>query len=99
MYRGSTPTLVFNLPIEADQLETAYVTVVQLGRPIIDKPLAECEADGTALRVRLTQEETLKMIDKTQAKVQFRGKTITGDVIISAIFEVMPEQILHDGVI
>ena len=46
MYRYTTPTLQFNLPIETSTLEECYVTIKQNEGVLIEKQLAEMTAEG-----------------------------------------------------
>ncbi len=99
MIRGTTPTLEFAIPFEADQLAEAFVTLSQNGNVVVDKPLKECTCTGNKLSVRLTQEETLKLECDCITEIQIRARTISGDAIASAIMRESTDRILKDGVI
>lgn len=99
MIRGTTPTLEFTLPFDVDTLEEAYVTIAQNGLAVVEKCLSDCGCEGDCLRVRLTQEETLKLKCNRVVEIQIRAKTKTGDVVASNIITVSAERILKDGVI
>lgn len=59
MFRGTTPTLKFTLPFDADGLSCAWITLAQNKKDIIDKPMTECTCAENVITVTLTQEETL----------------------------------------
>lgn len=99
LIRGTTPTLEFTLPFPAAELAEAFVTISQQGAVVIDKPLAEIEASGNALTVRLTQEDTLKLTGDSTSEIQIRARTLAGEALASNIVLVATARILKDGVI
>lgn len=99
MIRGTTPRLEFTLPFDTDLLAEAYVTLSQQGKTVIEKRLEECEAEENLLAIRLTQEETLKLVSGQTTEIQIRARTSTGDALASSIIHVSTERILKDGVI
>lgn len=42
MYRGTTPTLTFHLPMETAALASAYITFSQSGEVKLEKQLSDC---------------------------------------------------------
>lgn len=99
MIRGTTPKLEFTLPFDTSALAEAFVTLAQNGAVVIDKPLQDCECEGTVLRVRLTQEETLKLDSAYHTQIQIRARTVMGEALASNIHQVSTHRILKDGVI
>lgn len=99
MIRGTTPTLEFMLPFDVGTLSDAYITMVQNRKVVLEKCISDCECTGNCLRVKLTQEETLKLNCVHRVEIQIRAKTITGDAIASEIITADAERILKDGVI
>lgn len=59
MYRGTTPTLTFHLPMETAALASAYITFSQSGEVKLEKQLSDCTRSENSLGVTLTQAETL----------------------------------------
>lgn len=97
MIRGTTPTLKFELPFEADTIDEGYITIAQKGRPNFDIPISRCSADGNILVLELTQEETLRL-SSTKAELQLRVK-IDESVLASEIIFFSVGAILKEGMI
>ncbi len=99
MIRGTTPTLIFDLPMDTKNLEAIYVTIGQKGRIILDKGIDALERSGKRIILRLTQKDTLELQGNQTSEIQIRVKTFAGDALASRIFQVNTERILKDGVI
>lgn len=98
MYRGTTPTFTFNLPIAADTLTAAAVTFRQAGCADIEKTLEDCIVDGQTLTVTLTEAETLTLRSGTVAPLEIQLRVgASGARMASQIFTVPVERILKDG--
>lgn len=97
MIRGTTPTLTFELPFAADEIDEGYITIAQRGRPNMDIPISRCTADGNVLTLTLTQEETLQL-RAALAEIQLRIK-MAGRVLASEMITVDIGQILKEGLI
>lgn len=97
MIRGTTPTLRFELPFEADEIDEGYITIAQRGRPNIDIPISRCTVDGNVLILTLTQEETLQL-RPVMAEIQLRVK-IDDSVLASEMITADVGAILKEGVI
>ena len=76
---GTTPTLEFGLPFEADMLAASFVTIQQNQTTIFEKPLEACEYEGRTLKAKLTQEETLMLSCDSKAEIRLVVKTLGGD--------------------
>lgn len=98
MYRGTTPTFIFKLPIAADTLTIASIAFCQSGRDMIVKTLSDCNIDGNTLSVTLTEEETLglKAWSACPLEIQIRAG-VEEARMASQIFTVPVERILKDG--
>ena len=99
MYRYTTPTLQFDLPIETKALEECYVTIKQSEGVLIEKQLAEMTAEDKTLKVTLTQEETALLKANEYMYVQLRCKDSNANAYASKIFKIAAEQVLKEGVI
>lgn len=97
MIRGTTPTLKFTLPFNADRLVCAWITLAQNKKDIINKPMSDCSCGENIVTVTLTQEETLKLDCNCRTEIQIRVKTVDGKALASKIFTVDTERILKDG--
>lgn len=97
MIRGTTPSLRFELPFEAADIDEGYITIAQKGRPNLDIPISRCTVEDNALILDLTQEETLGL-SPALALIQIRIK-IEDKVLASETIQVSVGAILKDGVI
>lgn len=99
MYRGTTPTLSFELPFDVSEATSLYITISQRYDNIqIEKSLEDCSVDGTIATVSLTQEETLRLVPDKPVFIQVRvvkdGVAMASDMIKTTV-----KDVLKDGVI
>ncbi len=99
MIRGTTRTVSFTLPFEADRLAEAWITLSQQGEVVLNKELKDCTREGNTVSVVLTQEETLRLKEGSSTEIQLRVRTLAGDAMASRIHSVATGRILKDGVI
>lgn len=97
-FRGTTPTLTFNLPIEVPQIAAALLTIKE-GNVEIRKELTAMEKGENNLSVKLTQEETLKLMAYDSVQIQLRIRTLDGTAMATEIYSRSIKEILSDGVI
>lgn len=81
IFRGTTPTIIVDCPFDADSLAAADLTIVQLGKAVIEKKLQDFRRVEDGLAVTLTQEETLALSDKYAVEAQVELKSISGTVV------------------
>ena len=100
MYRGTTPTLTFNLPMAVSTLSEYWVTVSQMYDNIrIDRDKTTLTASGSTITANLTQEETLRLVPDKPAFIQLRVLTSGGDAKASEIFKTTVNDALREEVI
>lgn len=99
MFRGTTPTVVFTLPVDTAMLAEAWVTFSQNEVTVIDKELKDLVLAGNALIVKLTQEETLMLDHEMIVEMQIRVRSVDGEAVTSDIMRDTVERILKEGVI
>lgn len=99
MFRGSTPTHVFNLPMPADDIKALRLTYVQGGKTILDKSETDVKMDGSTITLRLTQEETLAFGATAPVNIQLKVLLHSGAVLPSQIFRVHVAEILNEEVL
>jgi hypothetical protein len=100
MYRGTTPTLTFNLPMAVSTLSEYWVTVSQHYDNIrIDRDKTTLTASGSSIVANLTQEETLRLVPDKPVFIQLRVLTSGGDAKASEIFKTMVNDALREEVI
>lgn len=99
MRRGTTPTLTFELPFEVSALDVYWITISQRYENIkIDKDDSACTSSGSTITLKLTQEDTLKLIADKPVYIQIRA-LMDDDAIASETIETTVEDILKEGVI
>ena len=94
--RGSTPSLFFKTPYQAEIIVDGYLTFSQRGSVVLEKRFTDGSVsvlDG-GLIVDLTQAETLKLTPVDDCYVQARfvfvaGKTASADVWEIPVLDVM----------
>lgn len=95
MYRGTTPTFTFNLPIKANTITKLSVAFRQAASPVFfEKGLDDCTVSENAISCTLTEEETLKLIAGCQLQIQLRIG-VEEARMASQIFTVSVERILR----
>ena len=99
MIRGTTRTVSFTLPFEADRLAEAWITLSQQGKVVLNKELRDCTREGKTISVLLTQDETLLLQEGSSTEIQLRVRTVEGNAMASRIPSVATGRILKDGVI
>lgn len=102
MIKGTTPILLFNLPIDTSTIKAAEVMVRyvdNLKEVTIVKTLDECEATANTITAMLTQEETLQIPAPSIVEVQLRVLTIDDVALASVIFTTSVKRLLKEGVI
>lgn len=97
MFIATTPTLKFELPIEANTVAAGYITIAQKGKSIIDKPLSEWTCSEKTVSVRLTQKETMQLQPNANVEIQMRIRLADGTALASKIFSLTAERVLKDG--
>lgn len=99
MYRGTTPTFTFNLPIAADTITAASVMFRQAGGPNIERALEDCIVSGNTLTCSLTEAETLALKSGGgEPPLEIQLRVGVGEArMASQIFRVSVERILKEG--
>ena len=98
MYRGTTPTLIFTLPIEANTITLLNLALSQFGRVLISKGLEDAEIDGKTVSFSLSEDETLKLIGHCGREVEIQLRVGVNEVrFASQIFTAPVERILQEG--
>ena len=98
MYRGTTPTLTFRLPIDTESITVLSIAVAQGQQVKIEKTLSDVHLDGNVISCTLTEDETLSLTAgaSVEAKIQLRVG-VGEQRMASQIFTVPVKRILRDG--
>lgn len=99
MIRGTTPTHVFNIPIDTGTLKEVRITYKQLGRIVLEKTEADVTMEESTIQFTMTQLESLKFKPNNTVQVQIKVLTNTGTVLASPIREVSVDAILNEEVL
>ena len=97
MYRGTTPTITFNLPFDESRITALNLCFAQQGEVILEKNLGACKLEKDILQVSLTEQETL-LFDAKKGMVDMQLRIGCADSrMASNIMQISVEQILKDG--
>lgn len=102
MIKGTTPSLVFNLPFETSiikAVEMAIKYVDGIKKVLIVKTLEDCELGERSIGARLTQEETLQFPAPASVLVQLRVKTNDDTILATEPYTVKVKKLLTEDVI
>lgn len=99
MRQGTTPTHIFRLPFSTDMVSKVKVIYAQNNTVIFTKEGGACEYEEDTVKVRLTQEETLKFDCAKHIQIQIRVLTLGGDALTSEIKLVSVEKCLESEVL
>ena len=102
MIRGTTPTLLYNLPFSASLIKSAEITIKyvdNLKKVLILKTLEDCILDGDTISTKLTQEETLQFPAPASVLVQLRVVTTEDNILATEPETVIVKKLLAEDVI
>lgn len=98
VYRGTTPTIVFNIPIDTQSITELNIAVAQFGKVIIQKGIDEVSLSSGKVEMTLTEEETLSLKSRDRAPLEIQMRIGVGDLrFASQIFTVAVKRILNEG--
>jgi len=98
MIRGTTPTIVYTLPIEGNLIQEIWFTIQQGKKNIIEKTMQDFQVSGNVIKLTLSQEETLKINAGTPFKYQARFLTKSGNNFAHEIRQMDIGDLLREGV-
>lgn len=99
MIRGTTPLHVFTLPFDTEVVSKLRVIYSQNDTPVFKKEGTDCTLEGSNVKVKLTQEDTLKLNDECPVEIQVRALTKTGEAIASLPKKVAVDRCLENEVL
>ena len=99
MIRGTTPTHIFQLPMDTGDLKQIRITYSQLGRTVVEKTERDVRMEGSTITLTLTQEETLAFYHKSGVRFQIKVLTRDGTLLASAVKELSVGEILNTEVL
>ena len=82
--RGTTPTLIFELPFDASEAQEIWISFRQGPKLVMNKAITNLTVEGEKVSVHLTQEETLELCRKDSCAIQVRVLTKDGEAMLEA---------------
>lgn len=98
IYRGSTPTLIFNLPFATTTLKGITATFVQVGNIIFEKEINDCTLEDNKIKIDLTQQETLQLNAGSYLIIQLKVKTSNDKVLPTKPQAILVENVYNEEV-
>ena len=99
MIRGTTPTHIFEIPIDSSLLKQVQITYAQGSANLLVKTIEDCVLDGNSISVTLSQEETLMFSHKKDVEVQIRVLTKDGTAMATTVRQVDVGRVLNEEVL
>ena len=99
MIKGTTPTHIFTLPVDAETIKTIRIIYAQGGIERVTKGNEHCSLDGNRVECRLTQEDTFTFQEGECVEVQVRVLLNTGEALASQVMRVHCRECLSDEVL
>lgn len=104
MYRATTPTHQFILPVDTSELKEIQITYKQGERTLVkhyqDGTLPDgMTLDGENVFIRLTQRETLLFKPGKSVKAQIRVLTDGNDALASQKFDIKLNDVLNEDIL
>ncbi len=97
--RGTTPTNYFDVDLDLTEADVIYITYEQNDEVVFEKQKSDITITPERLSVELTQEDTLKLDDEYDVKIQIRARLSDGTAVASNIVKTNVSRVLKDGVI
>lgn len=99
LIRGTTPTHIYELPIDENLIQKLHISYAQRGVVILTKTEADCTFENGNAVVKLTQEDTLLFDSQLRVEIQMRILTIGEDALASSIYYTSCATLLENEVI
>lgn len=99
MYRGTTPTLTFNVGFDTSYINVLWITFKQGSKIKFEKQFEDCLINPITnqIVVNLTQQETLSLMANMDLNIQLRVGFSNGKRAASKLITTYVDDILHDG--
>lgn len=99
MYRGTTPTHIFNVDIDTSLVKEVKITYSQRDKEILVKRTADCTIEEGKIITKLSQEDTFLFEYNTIVTIQVRVLTLGGEVLSSELIMASVGKCLDDEVL
>ena len=98
MTRGTTPTLTFQLPFDADRLTKLSIAFSQDGDVVLEKDLDDVTASKQEITLVLSEEDTLLLSSESSLYIQLRcglgDDRMASDIIKTSVGAILKEGVL-----
>ena len=99
MIRGTTPLHTFRLTFDAEFISKVRILYAQNDTVVLAKETEDCNLEGSAIKVKLTQEDTLAFDSQYPVEIQVRVLLTDGNALASKLKKVTAERCLDNEVL
>ena len=82
MFKGTTPTHTFDIPMDTSLIKEVKITYSQKDEEKLVKRTPQCSFGEGTISTRLSQEDTFRFTSNTFVTIQIRILTTGGDALI-----------------
>ncbi len=99
MFKGTTPTHRFNVPIDTSIIKEIKITYSQRDKEILVKRTEDCTISEGLITTKLSQEDTFRFEGNMIVTIQMRILTLGGDALIAEPIMMAVGKCLDDEVL
>lgn len=99
MFRGTTPTHIFNVSIDTSTIKEVKITYAQNNEVVLVKRTKDCTIEEGKIKTTLSQEETFSFDCTSRVTIQVRVLTEDGSALISETIMRVVSECLDDEVL
>ena len=102
IYKGTTPTHSFKLPVSKEAVDEVRVTYAQGAKVVLVKNTGNCSVTDDVVSVTLTQEETFLFKANVEVSIQVRvlttdGHAFSSDTVSVGVYKCLDGEVLVDA--
>jgi hypothetical protein len=83
MFKGTTPTHTFEVPLDTSLIKTVKITYSQRDVEVLVKRTEDCTLGDGTISTKLSQEDTFLFEGGTLVTIQLRILTVSGDALVA----------------
>lgn len=99
MFKGTTPTHMFNVPIDTSIIKEIKITYSQRDKEVLVKRTEDCTISEGLITTKLSQEDTFRFEGNMIVTIQMRILTLGGDALIAEPIMMAVGKCLDDEVL
>lgn len=101
IYKGTTPTHTFKLPVSKEAVDEVRITYAQGSENVLIKDTKDCELTDGGVSVTLTQEETFLFKANVEVLIQVRvlttdGQAFSSETVSVGVYKCLDGEVLVD---